>query len=58
MKIELLKGWNGSPAGAHLEPPQSDVARLLISRGIAKEITDKPKAKLQSWVKTKREDST
>ena len=57
MKIKLIKGWNGRSPGTILEPQLDGVATTLIRRGLAEEIVDepevkqKPKAKLQGWVK-------
>lgn len=56
MKIQLIKGWNGQSAGAILEPQLHAVAQTLIQRGIAVEVKDKKKPKLQEWVKNADHD--
>lgn len=55
-KIELLKGWNGNTAGTVLNLEMDGVAQLLIERGLARKVEDKP-VKLQTWVKKARKPS-
>ena len=42
MKIQLLKHWGQYPAGRFLDT-QPNIASLLIKRGMALEVPDKPK---------------
>ena len=42
MKIRFLKAWGLSNPGDVIDPPQIDVALLLIARGIAVRCTDDP----------------
>jgi len=63
MKIKLVKEFNGLAIGSEFEPVNDDVARLLIKRGIAKEVEAEPKKarkrtqfeeRLEGWVTSRK----